>query len=92
MAETLQEIQADLDTYIGKRVRVAITEDGYSRNHFGPQIAVAGKLEKRGEDKYRVACDDDNFSYFTPREVVLVNPLASVPTIMLKIDVDTEEE
>jgi len=75
-----------LEDWIGKDVRVCIVEDGFSRNHFGPQIALRGILEEN-DGHYRVLVNDDIFTYFTPENVVLCNPLASVPTITLRIDV-----
>lgn len=80
----------DLKSLVGKFVRVAITEDGYTRCHFGPQLAVGGVLEEHHDKPghYRVLVNDDTFTYFTPDNVVLVNLLTSKPTIMLKIDVE----
>lgn len=81
-----------LRSLVGKYVRVAIVPDGYSRNNFGVQIAVGGKLECReGDDHnphYRVLVDDDNFTYFKVEDVILVNTLATRPTIMLNIPVE----
>ena len=88
----MEDTRDGLRNLIGKEVRVAITKDGFTRNHYGAQIAVAGTLECHPEDEaYRVVMDDDNFAYFEPEDVVLVNMLASVPTIMLTIPVDTGE-
>lgn len=92
--ELSKEDEALLESWIGEFVRVAITHDGFSRDHFGPQISVAGTLERHKDSKtsYRVVADDDCFTYFTPAQVVLVNPLCSVPTIMLSIPVTEEVE
>jgi hypothetical protein len=90
-----EELEATMAELVGRRVRVAIVPDGVTRNTFGPQMAVAGTLETRsgenGLPHYRVLCDDDNFAYFTLRNIVLANTLASVPTITLDIPVYTEE-
>lgn len=76
----------------GLFVRVAIVNDGLTRNHFGPQIAVAGPLEikedENGEPHYRVLSDKNNFSYFGAENVVLINTLTTDPTITLSIPVD----
>lgn len=89
----MEDTNESLNALVGKEVRVAITKDGFSRNHYGAQIAVAGVLERHPEgDAYRVVMDDDNFAYFEPEDVVLVNMLASVPTIMLTIPVETNVE
>jgi hypothetical protein len=82
-----------LQHLVGQYVRVAIVPDGYTRNTYGAQIAVGGKLESQeGNDgpAYRVVANDDNFTYFTGEDVVIVNTLASVPTIMLNIPVNTD--
>lgn len=85
----MEDIREDLKNLIGKEVRVAITKDGFTRNHYGAQIAVSGILECHPEDEaYRVVVDDHNFTYFEPNDVVLVNMLAKVPTIMLTIPVE----
>jgi len=72
-------------------VRVAIVPDGITRNHFGPQIAVAGTLEIKkdqgGNPHYRVLSDEENFSYFLPENVILVSSATSIPTITLTIPV-----
>lgn len=84
-----------LDELVGMHVRVAIVPDGYSRNNFDPQISTAGTLESKddatGNGRYRVLHDNDNFAYFDFASVVLVNTLASVPTITLSIPVSTAE-
>lgn len=84
-----------LDELVGMHVRVAIVPDGYSRNNFDPQISTSGTLERKddpnGNARYRVLHDNDNFAYFEFANVVLVNTLASVPTIMLAIPVNTAE-
>ena len=76
-------------------VRVAIVPDGYSRNNFDPQISTAGTLERKddavGNARYRVLHNNDNFAYFELTNVVLVNTLASVPTITLSIPVSAAE-
>lgn len=78
----------------GTFVRVAIVPDALTRNHFGPQIAVAGTLEIKTDDEgqphYRVLSDKDNFSYFGADNVVIINTLATAPTITLSIPVDEE--
>ena len=93
---TVAEIKKEVDELVGFPVRVAIVPDGFSRNHFGPQVAVAGVLERkedsRGQPHYRAMCDSDNFAYFQLDNVVLVNTLATVPTITLTIPVDIDEE
>lgn len=93
---TAAEIKKEINELVGFPVRVAIVPDGFSRNHFGSQIAVAGVLERkedsRGQPHYRAMCDSDNFAYFQLNNVVLVNTLATVPTITLTIPVDTDEE
>lgn len=90
-----QELKETMHDLIGTRIRVAIVPDGVTRNTFEPQIAVAGPLEMRtgpdGEPRYRVICDDDNFTYFTLDNIVLANPLARVPTITLNIPVIPEQ-
>lgn len=77
-------------------MRVAIVPDGFSRNNFGPQIAVAGILECKndaaGQPHYRVLRDNDSFAYFQPANIVLVNTLTTVPTITLTIPVDIDED
>lgn len=81
-----------LRSLVGQYVRVAIVPDGYSRNNFDVQIAVGGKLECKqegnSEPHYRVLSDDDNFTYFMVKDVILVNTLATRPTIMLNIPVE----
>jgi len=90
------ELKETMNDLVGNRVRVAIVPDGFTRNTFGPQIAVAGTLEcktnEAGEPRYRVIVDDDNFAYFTLDNIVLANTLASVPTITLRIPVVTEDD
>ncbi len=83
----------ELRKLVGQEVRVAITRDGYSRNHYDAQIAIMGTLEAHPEDDaFRVIVDNDTFAYFEPSDVVLVNLLASKPTIMLTIPVQPEGE
>lgn len=81
-----------LRSLVGQYVRVSIVPDGYSRNNFNVQIAVGGKLECKqegnSEPHYRVLSDDDNFTYFMVKDVILVNTLATRPTIMLNIPVE----
>lgn len=93
---TLKELTQSLDELVGFKVRVAIVPDGFSRNNFGPQIAVAGVLERKEDDEhvahYRAMRDSDNFTYFTAKNVVLINTLANVPTITLSIPVNIDED
>lgn len=89
-AEQTNELKTALDDLVGTGVRVSIVPDSVTRNTFGPQMAVAGTLEARsqkGNTAYRVKHNDDNFCYFTLSNVVHINLLASVPTIMLDIPV-----
>lgn len=94
MVKDDDDIKGQLDKLIGETVRVVIVPDGMNRNNFGPQIAIAGKLEKlgaeraRGKDCYRVLVSDEIFSYFSPEIVVIVNLLTKLPTIALDIKVD----
>jgi hypothetical protein len=92
--ETFEHIATSLEHLKGKLVRVAIVEDGITRNHFGPQIAVCGHLEiKTDEAKnphYRVLHNDECFAYFTPNEVLLVNTLTRFPTITLSIPTEIQ--
>lgn len=83
-----------LTSCVGQYVCVAIVPDGYTRNTFGPQIAVGGILEAKNiegeKPELRVVANDDNFCYFTPEQVVLINTLATRPTITLNIPVVLE--
>lgn len=77
-----------LEDLIGKEVVVAITKDGYSRNHFNAQISICGILEKHPEDvAFRFLIDDQTFSYFEEEDIISVNKEASKPIIMLTIPV-----
>jgi hypothetical protein len=93
---TQKEIVQSLNDLVGFKVRVAIVPDGFSRNNFGPQIAVAAVLERKDDDNgqphYRAMRDDDNFTYFTAENVVCINTLARAPTIMLSIPVKVDDE
>lgn len=88
----LTETLTDL---IGEFVRVVVVTDGFTRNGFGPQVAVAGELEAKtragGTVDYRVMHDEMNFTYFTIANVVRVHPTGT-PTIMLSIPVTEEFE
>jgi glutamine synthetase type III len=85
---TEKETTQELRKLVGQNVRVAITRDGYSRNHYDAQIAIQGTLEAHTEaEAYRVIVNNDIFAYFEPSDVVLVNLMASYPTIMLTIPV-----
>lgn len=80
-----------LDAHVGQVVRLAIVEDGATTNHYRPQMAMSGKLEKHPiQEAYRVVVKDDIFTYFGPENVVLVNTLISPTLITLKIDVKPE--
>lgn len=92
--EQINELNDILAGLIGNAVRVAIVPDGFTRNTFNPQIAVYGPLEARsttGDGSYRVLHDENNFCYFTTTNVLHVNLLASVPTVMIQIPVNAEE-
>ena len=74
----------------GKFVRVAITEDGHTRNTFEPQMAIGGILEQHPEKtyQYRVMVNDETFTYFNEDNVILVTEATSKPTVMIKIVTD----
>ena len=80
----------ELMELVNTKVVVYLTEDGVTRNHFEAQISVHGKLEAmelEDGNKYRVVMSDQAYCYFTARNVVLINTLASVPSISIKIEV-----
>lgn len=79
--------EAMLVDLIGQEVCVTVTVNENDEWNFKPQIAVFGKLEGKKDDNnnrsFRVLRDSSNFSYFTAKEVVMVNELLEYPTIRL---------
>lgn len=89
----LQEIDHELQGLVGDMVRVAVVPDGWSLNHFGPAVVITGELESKKAEvlhAYRVLLDKNTYSYFTPKQVVLINTLSSITNITLSIPVEDQ--
>lgn len=94
----MTKTEKELLSYVGDEVRVAIVKDGWSLKHFGPSMVIGGILETKKLDQeedgvlhhFRVLVAKDIYAYFTPKEVVLINPLATKTNITLSIPVESE--
>jgi len=78
-----------INSLVGEEVVVAITHDGYTRNHFDAQISICGILEKHPNDEaFRIVLSKQTFTYFEEEDVISVSTNASKPIIMLTIPVN----
>ena len=86
---TEHESQKELEALVGEEVVVAISEAGISRKGYWPQMSVQGTLEQLGDtDSFRVVVSKDTYTYFTSKNVYLINPLVG-PHVILHVRIDT---
>jgi len=86
------ESKESIEAYAGDQVIVAISEAGTSRKGYWPQMSIQGTLEQLGDsDSFRVILSDNTYTYFTSKNVYLINPLTG-PYVILHIEIDTPVE
>jgi hypothetical protein len=86
------ESKESIEAYAGDQVIVAISEAGTSRKGYWPQMSIQGTLEQLDDsDSFRVVLSDNTYTYFTSKNVYLINPLTG-PYVILNIEIDTPAE
>ena len=89
---TTHESQEELEALAGDQVIVAISEAGIARKGYWPQMSIHGTLEHLPDsDLFRVVVSKNTYTYFTQKNVYLINPLAG-PCVILHVRIDTPAE
>ena len=88
-----ESMKEELSGLVGKKVIVSVSEAGYARKGFWPQMSIEGTLEQLGpiesdSDSYRVVNSQNNYCYFYTENVYLVNPFAG-PLMCIHVKIDT---
>lgn len=87
----MKDVRKEMEQLVGEEVTVAVSTLGMVRNGFHTQMSIEGTLEEN-DGMYRVLRDNCTFTYFTPKDVYLVNPLVSTGVVIhIKIDTPKEE-
>ena len=86
----MKDVRKEIEQLVGKKVTVAVSTQGIVRNGFHTQMSIEGTLEEN-DGMYRVLRDNCTFTYFTPKDVYLVNPIVSTG-VVIHIIIDTPKE
>jgi 5'-3' exonuclease len=91
-----ESIKEALKGLVGTKVVVSVSEAGFARKGYWPQMSTEGTLEQLGpmkgdSDSYRVVNSDNNYCYFYTENVYLVNPFAG-PLMCIHVKIDTPAE
>lgn len=85
------EILTMLSDFDRKLVCVYYSALGIQRNQFCTQICIQGTLQKHSEqDQFRVLIDDNNYTYFSSKDVISIinNPEKGRPNIAIQAVTD----
>ena len=85
-----ESMKEELSGLVGKKVIVSVSEAGYARKGFWPQMSIEGTLEQHPDEptSYRVVNSQNNYCYFYTENVYLVNPFAG-PLMCIHVKIDT---
>lgn len=87
----MKDVRKEIEQLVGEKVTVSVSTKGIVRNGFHTQMSIEGTLEEN-DGMYRVLRDNCTFAYFTPKDVLVVNPLVSTGVVIhIKIDTPKEE-
>ena len=91
-----ESMKEELKDLVGKTVIVSVSEAGFARKGFWPQMSIEGTLEQLGpiesdSDSYRVVNSQNNYCYFYATNVYLVSPFAGT-YMCINVKIDTPAE
>ena len=86
------DYQSELNALVGKTVTVCVCSAGMDRASMATQMSVVGQLDQhpRHQDSLRVVVTDGTYAYFRTKDVWLINPLVSCPTVIF-VQIDTPD-
>ena len=88
-----ESMKEELKDLVGTKVIVSVSEAGFARKGFWPQMSIEGTLEQHPDEptSYRVLNSQNNYCYFYATNVYLVSPFAG-ELMCINVQIDTPAE